>query len=159
MNPRPLHIDKEGRWFHDGVEITHRKTYLLYCRHLTRDEEGRPLLRIGREQCPVEFEDTPFVVQTLEFHSTPGGPLKSIELILNDESHETLNATTLRIGAENIPYCQVREGIFEARFSRQAYQLLSPYIQLDEKKNRFFLTLAGKEYDLSPGIPPSAPAA
>jgi len=32
---------------------------------------GGMILRVGREECPVEVEDAPFVVMTLEFVS-PG---------------------------------------------------------------------------------------
>ncbi len=150
MNESPIRIDKEGRWFFQEEEITHRRTYLLYCRSLTRDESGRIILRIGREQCPVEVEDAPFVVTTIE--STPSGPgnLEAIWLTLNAETREMLDPKTLRIGEENIPYCKVRSGMFEARFSRNAYQLLVPHIQLEEKENRFFLSLNGEKYHLEP---------
>ena len=148
MNPGFIRIDKEGRWFFQGEEITHRKTYLLYNRHLTRDGDGRIILKIGREICPVEVEDAPFIVKTLDFITAERGDLKSVELILNDESKEPLIPETLRIAANHIPYCRVREGRFEARFSRGAYQLLAPFIQQDEKGNRFFLAVAGKEYNL-----------
>ncbi len=143
-----IRIDKEGRWFFQGEEITHRKTYLLYSRSLTRDESGRIILRVGREQCPVEVEDAPFVVTTIEF--VPFGPdgQEAIWLTLNDETREKLDPATLRIGPGNIPYCKVREGMFEARFSRNAYQLLVPYIQHDEKENRFFLSLNKTKYPL-----------
>lgn len=149
MNESPIRIDKEGRWFYQDEEITHRKTYLLYCRHLTRHESGRIILRIGREQCPVEVEDVPFVVKTLDFIPSDGGGLESIWLILNDETRERLDPKTLRIGKDNVLYCQVRSGMFEARFSRGAYQLLLPFVQQDEKANRFFMNIDGKEYDLT----------
>jgi len=148
MNESPLRINKEGRWFFQGDEITHRKTYLLYSRNLTRDESGRIILRVGREQCPVEVEDAPLVVTTVEF--IPFGPdgQEAIWLTLNDETREKLDPATLRIGPGNIPYCKVREGMFEARFSRNAYQLLVPHIQHDEKENRFFLSLNKTKYSL-----------
>ena len=149
MNGSPLRIDKEGRWFIRDEEITHRKTYLLYCRNLTLDESGRIILRIGSEQCPVEVEDVPFVVKTLEFVSTEDGGLKAIGLVMNDETREELHPETLRIGPDHVLYCRVRSGKFEARFSRGAYQLLFPYIRHDEKENRFFITIDGKAYDLS----------
>lgn len=148
MNQSSIRIDKEGRWFFQGEEITHRRTYLLYNRHLTRDEAGRIILKIGQEICPVEVEDAPFVIKTLELIPAEQGGLKSVELILNDESREPLIPETLRIAPNHIPYCRVRHGMFEARFSRGAYQFLTPFIQHDEKGNRFFLTVAGKEYDL-----------
>jgi len=149
MERPPIRIDKEGRWFFQGEEITHRKTYLLYCRSLARDESGRIILRVGREQCPVEVEDAPFVVTTVEF--TPFGldGQEAIWLTLNDETREKLDPGTLRIGPGNIPYCKVREGMFEARFSRNAYQLLVPHIQQDEKDKRFFLSLNKNKYYLA----------
>jgi hypothetical protein len=148
MKTPPMKIDKEGRWFYQGEEITHRKTYLLYCRSLTRDESGGIILRVGREECPVEVEDAPFVVMTIEF--VPAGPEgESIWITLNDETRERLNPETLRIAPDHVPYCQIRKGLFEARFSRNAYQILVPHIQLDEKENRFFLLLNGKRYYLT----------
>jgi len=149
MNRSSIWIDKEGRWFFQGEEITHRKTYLLYNRHLTRDAAGRIIVKIGQETCPVEVEDAPFVVKTLDFISAEQGGLMSVELILNDESREPLVPETLRIGPDHTPYCRVREGMFEARFSRGAYQLLIPFIQQDERKKLFFIAIAGKKYHLS----------
>lgn len=148
MKTPPMKIDKEGRWFYQGEEITHRKTYLLYCRSLTRDESGGIILRIGGEECPVEVEDAPFVVMTVEIISAGPGAEEDIWLTLNDETREKLIPETLRIGPDNIPYCQVRNGLFEARFSRNAYQILAPHVQLDEKENRFFLSLNTKKYFL-----------
>jgi len=148
MKTPPIKIDKDGRWFCQGEEITHRRTYLLYCRNLTRDESGRFLLRVGREECPVEVEDAPFVVATMEFISSGLDGRESIGLTLNDETREKMAPETLRIGLNHIPYCRVREGLFEARFSRNAYQILAPHIQLDEKENRFFLSLNGKKHYL-----------
>jgi hypothetical protein len=148
MKTPPMRIDKEGRWFYQGEEITHRKTYLLYCRSLTRDESGGIILRIGGEECPVEVEDAPFVVMTVEIISAGPEAEEDIWLTLNDETREKLIPETLRIGPDNIPYCQVRNGLFEARFSRNAYQILAPHVQLDEKENRFFLSLNAKKYFL-----------
>jgi len=143
-----MRIDKEGRWFFQGEEITHRKTYLLYCRSLTRDDTGRIVLRVGREECPVEVEDAPFVVMTLEFVSRGPAGEEEVWITLNDETREKLSPETLRIGPGNIPYCKVRNGLFEARFSRNAYQVLLPHILPDERENQFFLSLNGKKYPL-----------
>jgi len=149
MNEPSIWIDKEGRWFFQGEEITHRKTYLLYNRNLTRDESGRIILRVGKEICPVEVEDTPFVIKSLEIYPAEQGGLEFVWLILNDESREQLIPETLYIGADHIPYCRVRGGIFEARFSRGAYQLLAPFIQHDEQEKRFFIPIDGKKHYLS----------
>jgi len=149
MKESPLRIDKEGRWFFQGEEITHRKTYLLYSRSLTRDESDRIIVRIGREQCPVEVEDAPFVVTTLAFVPLGLDGEEAMWLTLNDETREKLDPRTLRIGPNNIPYCKVQGGRFDARFSRNAYQLLVPYIRHDEKEQRFYLSLNKNKYYLT----------
>lgn len=143
-----LRIDKEGRWFYQDEEITHRKTYLLFSRHLSRDDAGRYVLRIGQEQCPVEVEDAPFVVKTIDFLPLEGQGMKAIWLTLNDETREPLDLPTLRIGPANVPYCRVRGGMFEARFSRNAYQLLARLIQHDEEQDHYSITLDGKKHKL-----------
>ena len=149
METPTIKIDKDGRWFYQGEEITHRRTYLLYCRSLTRDESGRILLRVGREECLVEVEDAPFVVTTVEFVPAGMDGREAIWLTLNDETREKMDPETLHISLTHIPYCRVREGMFEARFSRNAYQILAPHIQFDEKENRFFLSLNGNKHYLA----------
>jgi uncharacterized protein len=148
MNDCPLRIDKDGRWFYRQEEITHRRTYLLFSHSLTRDVSGRLVIRIGQEECPVEVEDTPFVVRTLTCILTENGGLKSVILTLNDETQEVFDPLTLRIGPENIPYCRVRDGMFDARFSRAAYQLLLPFVQFDEKENFYYILIASRKYNL-----------
>ena len=148
MNEPHFWIDKEGRWFYQGEEITHRRTYLLYSRNLTLDGKGRLLLRLGKEECRVEVEDAPYIVKSVDFIGPDRGPLKGINLLLNDETREPLRPATLKVGEKNVLYCRVRGGVFSARFSRGAYQLLFPFIRYDEKGKRFFLPLDGKEYNL-----------
>ena len=148
MKATGLWIDKEGRWFYQGEEITHRKTYLLFCRNLTRDPSGQIILKVGPEQCPVDVEDAPFVVRTIDAQRSDTGGLQKILITLNDESSESLDPETLCIHSDHAPYCRVRDGMFEARFSTQAYQLLFPFIEHNEKENRFFITIGGKEYNL-----------
>ncbi len=151
MKERKLKIDKEGRWFFQEEEITHRRTYMLFNKNLIRDENGKLKVRIGQEECLVEAEDAPFVVKSLDFKLGSDGELKSIILILNDESREMLIPKTLFIGPENVLYCLVRNQMFTARFSRNAYQLLFPYIQHAEEENSFFLIINGQKYELRPG--------
>jgi uncharacterized protein len=148
MNEPFFWIDREGRWFYEGEEITHRRTYLLYSRNLTVDTDGRFLLRLGKEECRVEAEDAPYVVKSLDFFPSCGEAPRSVDLLLNDETRESLRPETLRVGRENVLYCRVRAGAFSARFSRSAYQILFPLFRQDAAGKRFFLLLGGKEYDL-----------
>jgi len=82
----------------------------------------------------VEAEDAPFVVATMEFVSAGPGDEEAIWLTLNDETREKMAPDTLRIGPNHIPYCRVREGMFEARFSRNAYQSWPPTSSSTKKK-------------------------
>ncbi len=145
-----LRIDRDGRWFSNEEEITHRKTYLLYSRSLVRDVSGRILLRIKNEEWPVEVEDAPYVVKSLDADTAGTDEIAAIDLLLNDETRERLIPETLRIGAANVPYCRVHAGRFDARFSRNAYQLLLPYIRHDKQTGRFFMIIDGKQFPLLP---------
>ena len=74
--PTSYRIDKEGRWFFQGEEITHRKTYLLYNRHLTRDESGRHHFANGQGRMPGGSGRCPFCGQDPRFHLPEGGTLR-----------------------------------------------------------------------------------
>ena len=49
LDPRgEIFLDKEGRWFHEGVEITHARTLELFSRSICADAGGGYRLQIGR---------------------------------------------------------------------------------------------------------------
>lgn len=110
-----IFIDRRGRWFQDGVRITHRWTYLENNRNLDTDGDGRLFVDEGAGRVYVECEDAPFVVAMVS-RGEDGFFLR-----LNDESVEELDFATLAFSGENVPYARVRGGKFRARFSRPAY--------------------------------------
>ncbi len=119
-----LFLDKEGRWFHDGVEITHKLTADLFSRSIRRDDTGRYVLEVGREWAPVKVEDTPFMVRRVDVKED------GANATLNDGSEEDLDLKTLRINDENVLYCYVKNGEYPARFLRPAYyQLMSCLVE------------------------------
>ena len=122
-----IFIDSRGRWFHDGVRITHRWTYLENNKNLDVDEDGRFFVQEGESRVYVECEDTPFVV-TMVTKTEDGFSMR-----LNDESREKLDLTTLTIAEQNIPYVRVKNGKFEARLLSAAYYELMKYAGKDEK--------------------------
>jgi hypothetical protein len=120
-----LRIDREGAWFDDDEEVTHEGMLRSLRSNLSRDAEGY-YLQIGPVRVPVDVDDAPFVVLRVE----PDGD--QLTLTLNDLTRETLAADTLRFGEDGAPYCLVKDGRFEARWSRAAtYQLLQ-HVQCDE---------------------------
>ena len=120
-----LRIDRDGAWFHEGEEVTHDGMLAGLRSDLSRDEAGH-FLQIGPVRVPVEVDDAPFVVVRAE----PDGD--RVMLTLNDLTREVLAPETLRFSADGVPHCLVRDGRFEARWSRAAtYQLLQ-HVQYDE---------------------------
>jgi hypothetical protein len=138
-------IDKEGSWFYNGLPIINRQILQYFYQLLEIGPDGGYLLRNGQESCPVEVQDTPFVVTALW---PSEGPHEQFFIKLNDDSVETLAMETLVISAENIPYCMVK-GRFKARFLRVPYYRLAESVQ-QEGDAVFFIELNGKRHYLSP---------
>ncbi len=135
-----IFIDSRGRWFHDGVRITHRWTYLENNKNLDVDEDGRFFVQEGGSRVYVECEDTPFVVTMV------GKTEDGFSVRLNDESREKLDLTTFTIAEQNIPYIKVKNGKFEARLLSAAYYELMRHAGKDEKG--FYLEFGGNRYYL-----------
>ena len=131
--PYELRIDREGRWFHEGVEIVREDIRNLFSRHLARQHDGSYCVRIGRDEAPVIVEDAPFVVVRVMSDARD-----SLTLLLSDGSVEPLDGRTLTFRNPNVPYCRVRNNL-DARFSRPAYYQLAEFIGYNEVGDGFFL--------------------
>jgi uncharacterized protein len=113
-----LRVDLNGDWFDSGVQVTHPGILANLRSNLRHDAEGYFIQT--RVRIPVEVEDAPFTVARIERRGA------DLFVVLNDETEETVDRTTLRMGAAGVPYCRVKKGAFEARLTRAAtYQLLA----------------------------------
>jgi len=139
-----LKIDRDGDWFADGMEITHTGI-LANLRGNLRWDSGGYYVQAGPMRIPVEVEDTPFIVVRVESEEN------ALRLTLNDGSQELLDPATLRLTPDEVPYCRVKAGQFEARLSRAAAWQLAQFLRYDEASNSATLILAGARYPLSPG--------
>jgi uncharacterized protein len=120
-----LRIDRDGAWFHEGEEVTHEGMLAGLRSNLGRDAHGH-FLQIGPVRVAVEVDDAPFVVVRAERDGD------RLMLTLNDLAREALAPETLRFRVGGVPYCRVKDGRFEARWSRAAtYQLLQ-HVQSDD---------------------------
>jgi hypothetical protein len=133
-----LFIDKDGRWFQNGMEIIHPQIYLHFNRCLEMAPEGCYQVRMGREICRVEVEDAPFVVRLLSEDGTGG-----LTVQLNDGTAEPFDPARFWMGPGNIPYTLVKGGAFRARFSRPAYHKLAAFIVGSEDETDFYLVING----------------
>jgi len=111
-----IKFGKDGRWYSDDEPIPNRAINRLFSRTLTILPDGRARLELGEDRADVIVEDTPWVVVAVE-----GDPARGFSIVLNDETRETLDADSLRVGVENVLYCRVKQGAHEARFLRPAY--------------------------------------
>ena len=141
FNELQLSIDSEGNWRHEGVRITHERTWRLFYSVLDLDEEGRFFISVGKELAFVLVEDAPFIVTALRITE------QGVQLRLNDDSYQIMNPETLRFSDKNIPYCKIRDGKMEARFSRTAYYELAEHIH--EENGHFVLRINQEKYVLA----------
>ena len=135
-----LRIDVDGEWYDDDVQVTHAGILANLRGNLRRDAEGYFIQT--RVRIPVEVADAPFVVGRVERRG------ETLRAWLNDGTEEDVDAATLRIGRDDVPYVTVKGGAFEARLSRAAaYQLLA-LADFDERSGRGTLRLGGRDYAL-----------
>ena len=114
-----LRVDRDGLWYHEDQEVTHEGILATLREGLRHDVDGH-YLQIGPVRVAVEVDDAPFVVIRAEDDGDDG-----LAVILNDGSREALRPETLRLGPGEVPYATVKEGRFQARFTRPAaYQLM-----------------------------------
>jgi len=136
-----LRVDKDGAWYHEDDEVTHPGILSNLRDGLEQDADGYAI-RIGAVRVPVEVEDTPYAV--IRFEPDGGG----FAVTLNDMTREALDPATLRLTQDGAPYCRVKGGRFDARFSRAAaYQLLER-VEAGDGGRGAILRAGGRSYAL-----------
>jgi uncharacterized protein len=138
-----LRVDRNGDWFDDDVEITHAGVLANLRSGLKRDTQGYYIQT--RVRIPVEVEDKPFVVSRIERRG------EALHAILSDGTDTHVDPATVHVGRDDVPYCAVRDGAFEARLSRAAAFQLLALADYDEATGRGTLRLGGREYLLQRG--------
>ena len=138
-----LRVDRNGDWFDDDVEITHAGILANLRSGLKRDTQGYYIQT--RVRIPVEVEDKPFVVSRIEQRG------EALHAILSDGTDTDVDPATVHVGRDDVPYCAVRDGAFEARLSRAATFQLLALADYDEATGRGTLRLGGHEYLLQRG--------
>jgi hypothetical protein len=127
--------DAAGRWFNDGVPITHPKLRRAFDAWIDRADDGRYCLKNEINWAYVTIEGPPLFVRDV---SLDGG----VTLELSDGTRERLEPSTLREGTGGALYCEVRGGGWTARFDRESMQKLEPI--LDEDDEGIYLAIEGR---------------
>jgi hypothetical protein len=136
-------LDREGHFWHDGARVEHPaleqglRTWIA--RH---PDDGRLILTNGYDWCYFRAEDAVFVVEALRIE--PDG---RVILRLFDGSEDPLDPATLSVGELDAVYARVKDGRFDARFSRHAQTQLA---QLLVRADPPTLLVQGTEVPLPP---------
>jgi hypothetical protein len=119
-----IRLDREGHFWHEGALVEHaalsRAMHKWIARH---PDDHRYILTNGYDWTYFQVDDVPFIVVSLSISPT------QIVLHLSDETSEPLRVHSLRIGPEHALYAVVKDGNFEARFSRFAQTSLAPVLE------------------------------
>jgi hypothetical protein len=110
---------------------------------LERLPDGKFRVMCQGETCYLEPADVPYVVQDIDLK--PG----LVELIFPGNYREKLDPQTLRVGKDNVLYCKVRGGAFDARFNRKPYFELARLVEEDTRAHRYVLKLGERRYPIA----------
>lgn len=137
-----IRLDREGRFWHEGEEITHEGFRRALLRWLDRLEDGRPVLRLDeRRYAYVDVDDTELLARGAHWDGD------RLILVLNDGTEEELAYDTLRVRGDHSLVCMVRGGRLAARVTTPAYQVLSQRI-VETEEGGFALEAAGGRHDV-----------
>jgi hypothetical protein len=139
-----IRVDREGRFIHEGAEVTHEGLKQALFRWLDRlpPPDGRYVLRLDERRFAYldDVEDTPLVARAARID-----PAGGIRLALSDGSDEPLDPETLTIDGAGVLRAWVRGGRLEARLATSAAAVLADTIvSADDDRPR--LQLAGRSY-------------
>lgn len=151
--PCEIWIDREGDWYHRGVPMRRADIVGHLCRHLGKDQAtGRFVIRMGKQECYLEVEDTPLVItRVLREGGEPGDAERFVLSLKHLDQAEPLDPASLWVGEENVLYCIVKPEGLPARFLRPAYYQLAEFIQEDTARGGFYLPVGGRRYYIREG--------
>lgn len=117
-----MRIATDGKWFHQGGEITRPAMIRAFSSLLRRDADGSHWLVTPQQKLSIEVDDAPFVA--VEMQSEGKGETRSLAFRLNSDDLVVAgpdHAIELRGG---LPYVHVRGGLW-AKLARPAYYELA----------------------------------
>jgi hypothetical protein len=133
---------RDGNWYNDDEQIENPRIAMLFSQSIRRNPDGGYYLQVAEERAPITVEDTPYVVKAIEDDGAG-----NFIVVTNDDAREPLDPSTLEVGRDNVLYCRVKRGEFQARFLRTAYYHLSGHF-LAEEGETFSIMIGGRRYPI-----------
>jgi hypothetical protein len=144
-----ISVDREGRFIHEGAEVTHEGLKRALFRWLDRlpPPDGRYVLRLDERRFAYleAVADTPLVARAARIDEAG-----AVQLALSDGSEEALDPATLTVDDAGVLRAWVRGGRLEARLASSAAAALSDILAVSEADGRPLLRLGGRSYALPP---------
>jgi len=142
-----IRVDREGRFIHQGVEVTHVGLRQALFRWLDRlpPPDGRYVLRLDEERFAyLDVDDTPLVARAARID-----PAGTIWLALSDGAEEALDPGTLTVDGSGILRAWVRGGRLEARLATSTVAALGELLT-ETRDGRPALRVAGQTVEILP---------
>ncbi len=117
-----IRVDREGRFIHEGAEVTHEGLKRALFRWLDRlpPPDGRHILRLDeRRFAYLDVDDTPLVARAARLDAAG-----TIWLSLSDGAEEPLDPEKLTVDAAGVLRAAVRGGRLQARLATSAVTAL-----------------------------------
>jgi uncharacterized protein len=121
-----IRVDREGRFIHEGAEVTHEGLRRALFRWLDRlpPPDGRYILRLDeRRFAYLDVDDTPLVARAARVDGSG-----IIWLALSDGAEEPLDPATLTVDAAGVLRAAVRGGRLPARLATSAVAALGEWL-------------------------------
>ncbi|HVV49974.1 MAG TPA: hypothetical protein VHO06_09965 [Polyangia bacterium] len=147
-----IRVDREGRFIHEGAEVTHEGLKRALFRWLDRlpPPDGRYVLRLDeRRFAYLDVDDTPLVARAARVDAAG-----TIWLALSDGAEEALDPATLTADAAGVLRARVRGGRLEARLATSAVAALGERLT-ETPDGRPALRVAGRPAPLAIPAPPA----
>ncbi|MGQ7247003.1 DUF1285 domain-containing protein [Halomonas sp. V046] len=134
-----LVIARDGRWIHEGSEITRAELVRLFARILRREDDGHYCLVTPIEKWRISVEDHPFVVVDAEPEGDAWALITNVgeRVVLGHEHRLTVTETP---AAEAVPEVNLRLGL-AARLGRNVFYRLAEHGELAAEGDRQALGL------------------
>ncbi|HLK89214.1 MAG TPA: hypothetical protein VKZ18_04920 [Polyangia bacterium] len=142
-----IRVDREGRFIHEGAEVTHEGLKRALFRWLDRlpPPDGRHILRLDeRRFAYLDVDDTPLVARAARIDEAG-----TIWLSLSDGAEERLDPARLTVDAAGVLRAAVHGGRLEARLATSAVAALGERFT-ETPDGRPALRVAGTTIPLPP---------
>jgi hypothetical protein len=118
-------LDREGFFWHDGVRVEHDALEEALHRWISKHpDDGRNMLTNGYDWCYFTAEATPYIIKAVRVADDGSDAW----LVLSDRTEEKLDPRNLSTDEDGVVFARVKDGAFDARFSRHAQTSLAPLL-------------------------------